>query len=192
MWIMKDVLMPNNIVQIDHRAIKIINSTISDITGILMDSREITTIPRSQAKSAKFITFCPKELPSRNLITRKRSTGTRQDLSHNDAGTAGIGNQRLKKKGKNKVYLLNMGGGFFKIGITNNISRRIKELTTGCPFKIKILNIWNYTALSDALYAEDKVLKYMRKHQLNCEGGTEIFKGYTERSVFNTVKRILS
>lgn len=41
------------------------------------------------------------------------------------------------------LYILQNGDtNQYKIGITNNLNRRIKQLQVGCPFELKIIKLW--------------------------------------------------
>lgn len=43
------------------------------------------------------------------------------------------------------LYILQNGNtNQYKIGITNNLNRRLQQLQTGCPFELKIVKIWTH------------------------------------------------
>ena len=54
---------------------------------------------------------------------------------------------------KQKVYLLKAGD-YYKIGVSNNINERIKQLQTGCPHKITCIGKIEYC---DALKTEKRL-----------------------------------
>lgn len=33
----------------------------------------------------------------------------------------------------------------YKIGITNDLNRRLREIQTGCPYELKVVKIWTHT-----------------------------------------------
>jgi predicted GIY-YIG superfamily endonuclease len=44
------------------------------------------------------------------------------------------------------LYIMQNGNtNQYKIGITNNLNRRFKQLQTGCPGELKIIKIWTHT-----------------------------------------------
>lgn len=43
----------------------------------------------------------------------------------------------------------------YKIGITNKLNRRLKELQTGCPYELKVVKIWTH-------YQREVIEKYER------------------------------
>jgi len=43
------------------------------------------------------------------------------------------------------LYILQNGDtNQYKIGITNNLNRRLQQLQTGCPFELKVVKIWTH------------------------------------------------
>jgi hypothetical protein len=43
------------------------------------------------------------------------------------------------------LYILQNGDtDQYKIGITNNLNRRLQQLQTGCPYELKVVKIWTH------------------------------------------------
>jgi len=43
------------------------------------------------------------------------------------------------------LYILQNGEtNQYKIGITNNLNRRLQQLQTGCPYELKVVKIWTH------------------------------------------------
>lgn len=43
------------------------------------------------------------------------------------------------------LYILQNGNtDQYKIGVTNNLNKRLQQLQTGCPFELKIIKIWTH------------------------------------------------
>jgi hypothetical protein len=43
------------------------------------------------------------------------------------------------------LYILQNGNtDQYKIGITNNLNKRLQQLQTGCPFELKVIKIWTH------------------------------------------------
>jgi hypothetical protein len=43
------------------------------------------------------------------------------------------------------LYILQNGNtNQYKIGITNNLNRRLQEIQLGCPYELKIIKIWTH------------------------------------------------
>lgn len=43
------------------------------------------------------------------------------------------------------LYILQNGNtDQYKIGITNNLNKRLQQLQTGCPFELKVVKIWTH------------------------------------------------
>lgn len=43
------------------------------------------------------------------------------------------------------LYILQNGNtNQYKIGITNNLNKRLQQLQTGCPFELKVVKIWTH------------------------------------------------
>lgn len=54
------------------------------------------------------------------------------------------------------LYILRDGNtNNYKIGKTNNLKRRMKELQTGCPHKLEVIKLWKHTR-------KDKIARYER------------------------------
>jgi predicted GIY-YIG superfamily endonuclease len=54
------------------------------------------------------------------------------------------------------LYILQNGNSNeYKIGITDNLNRRLAQLQTGCPNELKIIKIWTH-------YQRKTILKYER------------------------------
>ena len=58
----------------------------------------------------------------------------------------------------------------YKIGITNNLNRRLQEIQLGCPYELKIIKIWTH-------YNREIIEKYERVlHRFFTECGCRIRK----------------
>ena len=54
------------------------------------------------------------------------------------------------------MYILRNGNtNQYKIGITNKLNRRLKELQTGCPLELQVVKIWTH-------YQRETIEKYER------------------------------
>lgn len=54
------------------------------------------------------------------------------------------------------LYILQNGDtNQYKIGITNNLNRRLKQLQSGCPYDLKVIKIWTH-------YDRKVIAKYER------------------------------
>lgn len=43
------------------------------------------------------------------------------------------------------LYILQNGNtNQYKIGITNNLNKRLQQLQTGCPFELKVVKVWTH------------------------------------------------
>ena len=43
------------------------------------------------------------------------------------------------------LYILQNGNtDQYKIGVTNNLNKRLQQLQTGCPFELKVVKIWTH------------------------------------------------
>ena len=43
------------------------------------------------------------------------------------------------------LYILQNGEtNQYKIGVTNNLNRRLQQLQTGCPFELKVVKVWTH------------------------------------------------
>lgn len=47
-----------------------------------------------------------------------------------------------------------LDGGIIKIGIADNVEKRVRSLQTGCPYPIKVMALWRYDEAWHARHAE--------------------------------------
>jgi hypothetical protein len=75
----------------------------------------------------------------------------------------------MSKAGMRYIYLIEAeGAGAVKVGIADNPHGRLKDLQTGCPFKLTLRHYWQLCA-SEADRWEKELHKSMEKYRVRGE-----------------------
>lgn len=81
------------------------------------------------------------------------------------------------KKAIQMLYIIQMGDTeYYKIGITDNINRRLAQLQCGNPFNLKMIYYWGHTQRKVIKKYERVLHKYFIKQEKRTETAKEWFK----------------
>lgn len=89
------------------------------------------------------------------------------------------------------VYFIYDGNGHLKIGKSNDCYLRLKQLQTGCPYKLMIVREVNCESEADAFLVETmyhNMLRHLRISETGNEAGCEWFNVYWNDSFISDEK----
>ena len=73
-------------------------------------------------------------------------------------------NKKVNKNIMQILYVLQNGDtDQYKIGITNDLNRRLGEIQTGCPFELKVVKVWTHRQREQIKKYERVLHKYYEK-----------------------------
>lgn len=79
------------------------------------------------------------------------------------------------------VYLLSNGNGYCKVGIAKNIKQRLSSLQCGSPFRLSLVDKWEFKSFDEAYISEQLIL---------CASVNSVCSGEWIKSVPTTTQRL--
>ena len=161
------------VIKIDANKSKTIRvlSVNNDGSCIVEFGNNLSTISKIESLNSTLLKRDSKYMPSLRRTSTKRMTCT---IRKNEACLV-KSLKKTKKVKQSNIYLLDMGNDFVKVGRSNKIKRRMKDLNAGAIAKIKLVKSWQ-VCQDKAAHIETDIKKKMNKICEKSKGGTEVFK----------------
>ena len=177
-----------DVIRINGAVVRVLSQFTHDVMCEIVASGNLTSIPKRHiTPEYKVITNAPPRMLSRTEARTRRARHTTVKSSRAVSAPMSMSTRSSKSVRHKVVYLLDMGYGHYKVGVSKNVHGRIRQLSTASLSKIRIVGTWSLP-YQDALRVEHSVKCYTRARGLNTTGGTEIFRMCNDGAALRAVK----